>query len=190
MNKVRNVIIVLVAVAIVVFGVFKIMGLFKKEVSNDQFVINYYKFYSNNKFGVLDKNGQVLIDAIYGDIIIPNPEKDVFFVSQDTSVNNDEDKSLNIEDLGYSVVNKNNQKIFEGFTSVEPLVLIGVNEAYPYEKQVLKYEENGKYGLISYEGKKVTKAIYDELSSIEYKENEFRVTKSDHYGIIDDARKN
>ncbi|MCL2859989.1 MAG: WG repeat-containing protein [Oscillospiraceae bacterium] len=177
MVKVRNIIIVVVIVAIVGFGTFMVMNLLKKEPSNNSFSINYYKFYSNNKFGVLDKNGKVVIDATYSDIIIPNPEKDVFFVSS-----SGEDTKTG--DINYIIINKNNEKIFQNFTDVEPLLLVGVNDAYPYEKQVLKYEEDGKYGLVSYDGKIVTKAIYDELTCMEYKEGEFLVKKSDKYGVI------
>ena len=182
MGKVRNVIIVLVIVAIVVFGAFKVIELLKKEPSSNSFAINYYKFYSDNKFGVLDKNGNVVIDATYSDIIIPNPEKDVFFVSS----NGNDAKT---GDISYTIVNKDNETIFQNFTDVEPLLLVGVSDAYPYEKRVLKYEENGKYGLVSYDGKIITKAIYDEITSMDYKENEFLVKKSDKYGVIDEAGK-
>jgi len=182
MVRVRNIIIIVVIVAILGFGAFMIMNLLKKEPSNNSFLINYYKYYSNNKYGVLDKKGNVVIDATYSDIIIPNPEKDVFFVSS-----SGEDSKTG--DISYNIVNKNNEKIFQNFSDVEPLLLVGVNDAYPYEKHVLKYEENGKYGLVSYDEKIVTKAIYDELTCMDYKEGEFLVKKSDKYGVIDEAGK-
>ena len=53
-----------------------------------------------------------------------------------------------------------------------------------YEKSVLKYSEKGKYGLINFEGKKVTKAIYEEIDSLPYKEGELIVKKDNKYGVI------
>lgn len=40
------------------------------------------------------------------------------------------------------------------------------------------------YGLIDYEGKKITKPIYQEIDSIGYKEGELLVKKDDKYGLI------
>ena len=53
-----------------------------------------------------------------------------------------------------------------------------------YEKSVLKYLENGKYGLIDFDGKKITKPIYEEIDSVPYKEGEILVKLDGKYGII------
>ena len=53
-----------------------------------------------------------------------------------------------------------------------------------YEKTVLKYQENGKYGLINLEGKKIGKANYDEIEGLPYKEGELLVKQNDKYGVI------
>jgi len=54
----------------------------------------------------------------------------------------------------------------------------------PYEKSVLAYKENDKYGIIDFQGKKITKAIYDSVESLLYKEGCLLVKQADKYGII------
>lgn len=54
----------------------------------------------------------------------------------------------------------------------------------PYEKSVLMYEENQQYGIIDFQGKKLTKAKYDSIESLLYKEGCLLVKKEDKYGII------
>lgn len=54
----------------------------------------------------------------------------------------------------------------------------------PYEKSVLTYQENGKYGVIDFEGKKITDAIYDSIESLLYKEGCLIVKQEEKYGVI------
>ena len=53
-----------------------------------------------------------------------------------------------------------------------------------YEKSVLKYKEDDKYGIIDFSGKKITKPIYDEIDSVSYKEGELLVKQNDKFGVI------
>ena len=53
------------------------------------------------------------------------------------------------------------------------------------EKNVLSYEENGKYGLIDFSGKKLTDAIYDEVSSLSNKPGCILARKDGVYGVLD-----
>ena len=43
---------------------------------------NYFVLKTNNSYGVIDNNGNTIIDAEYEKIIIPNPTKDVFVCSK------------------------------------------------------------------------------------------------------------
>ena len=53
------------------------------------------------------------------------------------------------------------------FSEVTPLMIS--EERLEMEKQVLSYEENGKFGLIDFEGKKLTGAIYESVASLKNK---------------------
>ena len=53
-----------------------------------------------------------------------------------------------------------------------------------YQINVLKYKENGKYGLINLKGEKITKAIYEDIQSLEYKQGMLLVKKDNKLGVI------
>ena len=53
-----------------------------------------------------------------------------------------------------------------------------------YEKSVLKYSKDGKYGIINFNGKKITSPIYDEIDTLQFKEGELLVKKDNKYGVI------
>ena len=54
----------------------------------------------------------------------------------------------------------------------------------PYEKNVLKYQENGKFGLIDLKGNVITKAIYDPIDGLSNKEGELLIYENGKYGVI------
>lgn len=53
-----------------------------------------------------------------------------------------------------------------------------------YEKDCLVYEENGKFGIIDLDGKKITKAKYDSIQGLQDKAGELLVEKGNKYGVI------
>lgn len=117
----------------------------------------------------------MIVPNNYINIIIPNPTKAVFIVT------NENGKT--------SVVNEKNEKIFTEYSNVQPIETDGTVTELPYEKSVLRYEEDGKYGLIDFSGKAITKAIYDEVSSVKYKEGEILAKKDGKYGVINNKGK-
>lgn len=130
---------------------------------------NYFVLKENNLNGVIDKKGNTIIPANYDDIKIPNPEKAVFVCYQGDTV---------------KVLNETKQEILTEYQKVEPIRLKNIASNLMYEKTVLTYLENGKYGLIDFSGKKLTKAIYDEITGLPYKEGELLVKKDEQYGVI------
>ncbi len=130
---------------------------------------NYFVLKTNNNYGVIDNNGNTIIDAEYEKIIIPNPTKDVFVCNKGEET---------------FILNSKKEKLFEEYDSVEPIKLKNIASDLMYEKSVLKYKANEKYGLINFDGKALTKAIYDNIDSISYKEGELLVKQEEKYGVI------
>ena len=130
---------------------------------------NYLVLKKNDKYGVIDKNQNIIIEPTYTQVQIPNPEKAVFVCYQDDDT---------------KILNEQNQEIMTEFEKVEPIRLKNIASDLMNEKTVLKYLENGKYGLIDFSGKKVTNAIYEELNALPYKEGELLVKEERKYGII------
>ena len=132
---------------------------------------DYFILRQNNKYGVIDKNANTIIDAKYDNVIIPNPSKDVFICKISDS------DSL-------KVFNKNNEELFANYEEVDAIRLKNIASDLMYEKSVLKYKQNGKYGIIDFSGKELTKPVYDEIDSLEFKEGELLVKQNDKFGVI------
>ena len=134
--------------------------------------INNYQFFvlrQDNLTGVIDRNANIVVNTEYDEVKIPNPEKSVFICYKGDEV---------------KVLNQNNEEIFNNYEKVEPIRLKNIASDLMYEKTVLTYLENGKYGLINFEGKKLTKPIYDQIEGLPYKEGELLVKKDEKYGVI------
>lgn len=113
--------------------------------------------------------GNIIITPQEQNIIIPNPQKPIFLCEQNGTK---------------KFLNDKQEEIFTEYEEVDKIDIRGIASKVPYEKSVLKYKENGKYGLINYDGKKVTNAIYDEIDGLENKEGEILVQKEGKYGVI------
>lgn len=137
---------------------------------------SYFKLYENEKYGVIDNKGNILVEPKYEMLIIPNPSKAVFIGYFNYNSQNGEYET--------EVVNEKNEKILTKYEQVLPLMFKDTSVEVPYEKSVLTYKENGKYGIIDFSGKKITKAIYDSIESLLYKEGCLLVKKEDKYGVI------
>ena len=172
--KKKNIItiIILIIIIAIIVGIFIYKGIMEKEKEYNIAEVNKYNYFSlkeNEKFGVIDNQGNIIIEPQYDDVKIPNPEKNVFicYEGQTTKVMNDK-----------------KEQIYAEYNNITPLVLKNVSTDLRYEKSVLKYEEDGKYGLISLEGKKITNPIYEEIDTLQYKEGEFVIKKDNKYGIM------
>ena len=129
----------------------------------------YFTLKVDNKYGVINKEGKQIINTEYTNVIIPNPQKPVFICYTNDST---------------KVLNQNSEEIFTEFKSIEPIKLKNIASSLMYEKSVLTYKENEKFGLINLEGKKLTKAIYEKIEGLPYKEGELLVQKEGKYGVI------
>ena len=128
--------------------------------------INYSVIEKDGKKGVA-QNDKTIIEPQYDEVVIPNQHREVFYCK-----NGEESK----------FVNSKNKEIFTEYDDVE---LISYDES-KYEKNISKYEKNGKVGLLGITGKHITETKYEELSSIGKKEGEILVKENGEYGIIDE----
>ncbi len=138
------------------------------QISEDQ--IEYYKLEQNGKYGVIDKEGNIIIEPNYVSIDIPNPTKPVFIKSDDGE--------------NHSAIDNNENEILTGYEDVEAISINNISSNIPYEKSVLKYKQNGLYGLIDFEGNKITENIYNSITNIDYKEGNLKVEQNGQYGVI------
>lgn len=137
---------------------------------------SYFKLYKDELYGVIDEQGNIIIEPKYNVVNIPNPSKAIFFCYYDYNSTTGEYKT--------KVLNEENVEIFTQYEQVLPLACEESTSEIPFEKSVLKYKENEKYGLIDFDGKKITKPIYEEIESLEYKEGTIIVKQEGKYGLI------
>ena len=137
---------------------------------------DYYTLYQDGKVGVINTSGEVLIEPVYDSIQIPNPKKPVFICLSNYNKQKD---SYNT-----TIRNEKNEEIFNQYEEVSSIKVNGIAGEIPYEKSALKYKKDNRYGLLSFEGKEITKPIYEEIDSLPYKEGEFLVKKDGKYGVL------
>ena len=174
MSKSRKLIYIIVAIAILI--IIAIVGFFvihQKIFQDTNISIADYKYFvlysENDKVGVIDRDGNTILDSTYTDVYIPNPLKDVFICF-------DGDSS--------SVVNSKGEKIFEDYKDVSALIT-SESSLLDLEKNVLRYKKDGLYGLINLDGEVVTEPIYEEISSLKNRPGRILVKKDDKYGVLD-----
>lgn len=176
-KKIRWIIIGIVAVIIIAISIMAIINEVQLHYKVEE--ISEYKYFTleqNQKYGVIDRNGNIVIEAEYGAVQIPNPSKAIFVCVKEYNENTKEYETV--------VYNEKKEVLLSNYKNVQAISIYTNVNLTPYEKSVLTYKENGKYGLINLEGKQITKTVYDEISSINYKEGTFLVKQNELEGII------
>lgn len=177
MKKGKKILICILIIAVivgVVFGLIKLNSTKKYNVKLEEISLKDVKYFlleQNQMYGVIDADGNVVIEPKYQSIQIPNPTKDVFITYES-------------EDADGKAVNSKGESILSDYESVEAIDISQLSSTVPYEKTVLKYKENGSYGLIDFDGKKITDAIYEEIQGLDYKEGFVKVKQNGLYGVI------
>ena len=131
--------------------------------------ISYNLIEEEGKFGVKNQNEEIVIKPQFDKIIIPNEHRAVFICE----TSNDK-----------KILNNKNEEIFKNFKNVEPIKLENVQEE-KYEKNLLIYEKDGKYGLVGITGKIIQEPKYEEIYSLGYKEGQIIVKENGKCKIID-----
>ena len=176
-KKIRWIIIGIVAVIIIAISIMAIINEVQLHYKVEEISeYNYFTLEQNQKYGVIDKNGNIVIEAEYEAVQIPNPSKAIFVCVEKYNENTKEYETV--------VYNEKKEVLFSNYKNVQSISIYTNVNSTPYEKSVLTYKENGKYGLINLEGKQITKPVYDEISSINYKEGTFLVKQNELEGII------
>lgn len=174
----KKIYVTIIIVAILVLIGISVAVLFSKnEVKEEDFdyeiakieQYNYFVLKQKGKYGVIDREANTVIEPEYKDIKIPNPEKAVFVCEQGDNI---------------KVLNEKREEILTEYNKAQPIRLKNISSDLMYEKSVLKYETDGKYGLVDFEGNEITKPIYDEIDSISYKEGTLIVKQNEKYGVI------
>ena len=156
--------------AVIGFIVFFIMNAKDEVVTSTEIKYEYFPMYSlDEKVGVVDKTGKIVIEPKYLNVYIPNPEIDVF--------------ACELEDKIF-FVNASGDVLFEQYENVSVIKMSETSGEV--ERNVLTYKDGEKYGLIDILGNKLTDAKYDEIKSLDSRPGMILVKRDNKYGLINE----
>lgn len=174
----KKVVAVIVVILVAIMFVAVIKTLFTKSKEAKVTNINYFAAYSDNKYGVIDSEGQVVIEPSYAEyIVIPNAKKDIFICTYDVNYATGEYKT--------KALNSKNEEIFTQYEQIEALENYDSNQSVYYENNAIKVKKDGKYGIINIDGKEILACEYDEIKTLKGLENSILVYKDGKVGLVD-----
>jgi len=176
-RKIKRIIVIFIILFIISIIGFIIINNLRKSYDVEEVIEEkYLLLLTDNGVGVKDVNENVIIEPQYYDVHIPNPSKSIFVCCYDYNEETDKYRT--------KVINEYETELFTKYNKIEAISLVGIDTNMPYEKSVLKYEEDGKYGLIDLKGNLVVKAKYDSIEGLSNKEGELLVYNDGKCGVI------
>lgn len=175
----KKVFAVIVAIIVIIMCIVMLKGILSKDTKQGKIVSkDYFASYQNNKWGVIDSNGDNVIDPSYAEmIIVPNSKNDVFLCTYDVDYDNNTYKT--------KALNSENKEIFTEYDHVEAISNKDTDNNLWYENDVVRVEKNDLYGLIDLSGKELLQCEYDKIEALEGVQNTFKITKDGKVGIAD-----
>lgn len=179
--NIKKVIAVMVAIAVLIMFVVIIKKLLQTgQEEKNMSVMSYYPVYTNEKWGVIDSNGDIVIEPTSSEMItVPDPKTDLFICVYDVDYANNTYKT--------KVINKNQKEQFTNYETVEAIENYDKTNSMWYEEKVLKVKRNGKYGLIDYKGNEILPVEYTEIESLKGVKNSIIIKKDDQVGLCDNT---
>lgn len=179
----KKVFAVIIAVIVLIMCVVMLQGILSKDDKQGKVVSkDYFAAYDNNKWGIIDSNGDTVIPPSYAEmIIVPNSKSDVFLCTYDVDYTNNTYKT--------KVLNSKNEEIFLNFEKVEAIASTDENSNLYYDTSALKVQKTGKYGLIDFSGKELLPCEYDNIVALNGIQGIFKIVKDGKCGIANSEGK-
>ncbi len=178
-NIVMIIIVLVIIISIAGWFIYKQIEKNGREYEIEKIAIQDYEYFilrQDGKYGVMNKNGDIVIHPEYTNVIIPNPKKAIFICYDE----NNQTK----------VLNQNNEQIFSEYEQIQPIRLKNIASNLMYEKNLLTYVQDEKIGLINLDGEEIAEPIYESIEGLPYKEGELLVQLEGKYGVINNKGNN
>lgn len=175
--NIKKVVAVIVAIIVIIMVIISLKNLLNGNKTKDvSSLTTYITVYTNNKWGVINNKGEIIIEPTYDElIIIPDSTTDLFVCTYDVDYENGTYKT--------KILNEKAQEILTDYNNIEPIENTDDSSIW-YESDVLKYKKNGKYGLINFNGKKIIDAEYDNIYSLTGIEKSIIIEKDGKKGLV------
>lgn len=180
--NIKKVIAVIIAFAIIIMFCIGINKLIKSGdgLPTKVVPVQYFSVNIDDKWGVIDVKGEIIIEAIYDEmIIIPDNTIDVFICTTNVDYTNGT--------YNTKVLNQKNKEIFDNYDLVEPIENYDEDNVLWYEKDVLKVKKDGLYGLIDLKGKTIVATEYEDIYSLKGTSNSLICKKDEKLGLLDNT---
>ena len=182
--NIKKVVATIVAILVIIMVISSIIMLINKKTKNQEIpkVIKYFSGYTNSKWTVINSKGEQFENILSDEmVIVPNSEKPVFIVTYDVNYADGSFKT--------KAVNEKNEVLFSDYQNVSAIVNYNNSNDVWYDTEVLKFEKDGKYGLIDYTGKQVLEPEYEEISGMHGIEKTLVLKKDGKYGLYNSVSK-
>ena len=177
LKKVLGVIVAFAVIVMVVISIIKLVKTSKNKMEINKY--SYYTAYQNGKFGVINNEGETVIEPTYNEIIsIPNNSKPLFICTYNV---NDAEGTYKTK-----VLNEKSEEMFTGYDKIEALDNYDSKQNIWYEDNLLRVSKDGKYGLIDFEGKEVLACEYDEITALNGIKGNVLVKKAGNVGLVNE----
>lgn len=182
MKKVVATIVALLVIIMVIYSMILSLNKKSKEQQVLPEIVSYFSAYADSKWGVINNKGDKLSNISYDEmVIIPDSTKNIFIVTYDVDYTNGTFKT--------KAINEKNEQLFSNYSNVSALVNYDTSNKVWYNNEVLKFEKDGKYGLIDFSGKEVLPANYEDISTMQGIEKTLILTKDGKYGLYNSVSK-
>ncbi len=174
-KKVIATVLVFVVLIMVIISLENILS--NESVTKDVTTLTaYVSVFQDNKWGVIDNKGAIVIEPTYEEmIIIPNKNEDVFIC---TDIIDRVEETYKTK-----VVNKDGEEILKDFNNVTAFENSNSNKVW-YEDNVLRFEKDGKYGLIDFTGKVLLEPEFSNITVLPGIEKSLVVEKDGKKGLF------
>ena len=179
----KKVMAVIIAIAVFVMFVTAIKTLLSQTYDEiNTSVASYYPVYTNDKWGVIDQTGKIIIQPNYTEMItIPDSKTDLFICVYDVDSASGSYKT--------KVLDKNYNEKFSNYDLVEVIENTDESNVLWYEEGVLRVKKDNKYGLINYEGEIILPIEYEEIKALSGVKNSLVIKKEQQVGLCDNKGK-
>jgi len=175
-RKALAIIVAIIVFVMVIISIINLLNKDKNKIAEMPIPKRYFVIFESGKYGVIDGAGKTVLKPIYDEmIIIPNSAKDVFVCTYNVD--------YNAGTYQTKVLNANNQQILKNYQQLSPIEN-ATNQEIWYEDNVLKFEENGFYGLVDFSGKKIVPAEYSNIHALEGISKSIVVEKDSLKGLV------
>ena len=177
--NIKKVVGVTVAMAVIIMFIITLTKLLNDSKQTEKTVadaVSYFSIYSGEKWGVIDNNGNIIVEPTYEEmILVPNKQNPIFICTYDVNYDNNTYKTKAINDKG--------EEILTGYDSVEAIPNQYKNGQIWYENNVYKVGKDSKFGLIDGKGKTILSCDYDDITALTGVPDCIVITKDNKCGI-------